>query len=429
MDTWTSGRTWDRRTLLQASALAAASGVLTSTGLAKPSLARTPGAAPAKLKILILGGTGFLGPKVVDAAKARGHSLTLFNRGKTEKRIGVIDDVEKLYGNRDPEKHAEEGDTSTPKGLEALKDKSWDAVVDTSGYVPRIVKASASLLGPNIGQYVFISTISVYKNNHIPGETEDADTLRYIGNSEQVTNETYGPFKAMCEQAAEMALPGRVTTIRPGFIVGPGDPTDRFTYWPVRAARGGEIACPGAPTDPVQFIDVRDLSDFIIRCIEQKHIGVFNATGPEKAYTAGELLAACRQAAGKDATETWVPYEFLGSQGVGPGMLPILLPSDGPFAGFHTRSVAKAVAAGLTFRTALDTVKATLEWWPKEVARRDRVGKEMTETAKKEGKPEPKLGDPNLPRAGIPPETEQKVLEAWKASKTEAPKDQPPATK
>lgn len=429
MEKWTTGGRLDRRTLLQASAIAAATGVLAGTGLARPSLGRTFGPAPAKLRILILGGTGFLGPKVVDAAKARGHTVTLFNRGKTEKRIGVIDDVEKLYGNRDPEKHAEEGDPSTPKGLESLKGKSWDAVVDTSGYVPRIVKASADLLSPNIGQYVFISTISVYKNNHIPGEAEDADTLRYIGNSEQVTNETYGPFKAMCEQAAEMSLPGRATTIRPGFIVGPGDPTDRFTYWPVRANLGGEIVCPGATTDPVQFIDVRDLSDFIIRCIEQKHIGVFNATGPEKLLTAGELIAACRKASGKDSSELWVPYEFLGSQGVGPGMLPILLPSDGPFAGFHTRSVAKAVEAGLTFRSALDTVKATLEWWPKEVERRDRVGKEMVEAAKKEGKPEPKLGDPTLPRAGIPAETERKVIDAWKASKAETPKDAPPATK
>lgn len=390
------------------------------------------------LKVLILGGTGFLGPAIVDVCKARGHSVTLFNRGKTEKRIGVIEDVEKLNGNRDPNKHAEETDETTPKGLSQIEDAikngaKWDAVVDTSGYVPRIVKASAEVVAPAAGQYVFISTISVYAHN----DRIDEDETGELATTDQPENENpmapgmYGPLKALCEQAAEKAMPGKVVTIRPGFIVGPGDPSDRFTYWPVRAAGmgcvegakwGDKMLAPGAPEDPIQFIDVRDLAEFTVQCIEQKHMGFFNATGPEKPMPVGEFMSAC-VAAAKDVKKVetkleWVSWDFIDKlndekYSTSPIDTTIVIPPSGEVAAFHRRNVSKAVKAGLKFRPTVDTCKDTIVWWSKEVARRDRVGKQMVEDAKKAEKPAPNLPPAEKLRVGMTPDREAEVLKAW----------------
>jgi 2'-hydroxyisoflavone reductase len=376
-----------------------------------------------KLNILILGGTGFLGPAIVEAAQREGHALTLFNRGQREKVKGTyFEGAEHLYGNRDPNKHADEAEdklddatkAKSAKGLAEVETaikagKTWDAVIDTSGYAPRIVKTSTTLLAPATKQYVFISTVSVYAKNDKPNEDESAElakiddpTIESMG----ADFHNYGPLKALCEKAAEEAMPGRVTNIRPGFIVGIRDDSDRFTYWPVRTSEGGELLTPGDPKDPVQYIDVRDLAAFVLTCIKNNTRGIFNATSPSMPW--GGIITACVDAAkavspDKPAAKpVWVPNDWLASNGLPPGSLPIYIPPDGEDAGFHQRSVAKAVAAGMTIRPTIQTAKEILQWWPSEVERRVRVTKEMKEKAAKEGKPEPKMPDPTLFKPGIP---------------------------
>ncbi len=387
------------------------------------------GHAGQPLKILILGGTGFLGPAVIDSAKARGHTVTTFNRGRREKFYGARDGVEKLYGNRDPNRHAgvkfvdgkEIDDESTPKGLSELQGRAFDAVVDTSGQAPRIVKASAELLAPGLKRYVYISSLSAYKRNDQPGDDETAELATMADPAVEdmgAEMQNYGALKALCEQAAEAAVPGRAINIRPGYIVGPGDTSDRFTYWPVRLGRAGEVLCPGAATDPVQFIDVRDLADWIIHAIETGAAGAYNASGPSAGrFTAGEMLAACQGAAGrppKDTTLTWIPYEALEKLGCPTGMLPILLPSDGEFAGFHTRKMSRAIAAGLKFRPAQTTCKDTLDWWPKAIQTRAKAFKEQAEQAVKDGRKPPQIPDPARLRAGLTDDREAEILKNWK---------------
>jgi 2'-hydroxyisoflavone reductase len=419
-----------RRDFLAASAAMTASALIVRSGLSQVNLTRG-----APLNILILGGTGFLGPATVDAAQARGHKVTLFNRGRREKYVGVRDNTEKLYGNRDPDKHAQsktvEGkeveDESSPKGLKELEGKKWDVVIDNSGYVPRIVKASAELLAPNVGNYIFISTVSVYKNNDKPGKDE-SDEIGVPADpaTEQMGAqfENYGPLKALSEQAAERAMPGRVTNIRPGYIVGPGDTTDRFTYWPVRIAQGKQVLVPGAPQDPVQFIDVRDLAEFIIHCAETKTLGVMNATGPAKPMPVGDLMRGCIAAASKtgpkhEAVLEYIPYSWLASNGVPPGSLPILLPPEGEYAGFHSRSVDKAVKSGLRFRSAEETASALLEWWPAALALRAKVAAQQIEEAKAAGRPAPQVPPADRLRTGLPEGKEAEVIKAYLSSKIE----------
>lgn len=422
---------------------AGAGAALAMAGSAMAKPANGPAASPAPspanrkgLKILILGGTGFLGPAVVDAAKASGHKLTLFNRGRTEKRIGVIEDVEKFNGNRDPKLRADDNDPESPLGLSEIEaaikgGAKWDAVVDTSGYVPRIVKASAELLAPAAQQYVFVSTISVYANNDRPNEDETAAIATTDTPESEEVQQLYGQLKALCEQAAEAAMPGKTTNIRPGFIVGPGDPTDRFTYWPVRAAKGAgvsqvsewgsEMLVPGTEEEPIQFVDVRDLAKFIIHCIEQRHVGAYNVTGPQGGLPVGDFVKACREAGGKDApTPVWVPWDFI-QEVEGPVDTTIVIPGSGETGGFHRRNVQKALAAGLTLRPAVETCKDTIAWWPKEVARRDRVGKQLVEDAKKAGRPAPNLGEPNRLRVGLTPAREKEVLAAFRTKTSKAP--------
>lgn len=302
------------------------------------------------MNILILGGTIFLGRHLVEAALARGHTLTLFNRGQHGAEL--FPGVERLRGDRAT------GD------LAALAGRSFDAAIDTSAYVPRAVREAATLLAPNLGHYTFISSISVYASYERVGidEQHPVGTLA-DPTVEEVTGETYGPLKALCEQAAEAAMPGRALTIRPGLIVGPHDPTDRYTYWPVRVARGGPFIAPERPGYLVQYIDVRDLADWTIRMVEAGSTGVYNATGPAAPQPIGELLDACAAAAGVAAEPVWASAAFLAEQGVQPWMgLPLWLPEGPEHAGFSTVSIAKAAAAGLRFRPAVETAADTLAW-------------------------------------------------------------------
>jgi 2'-hydroxyisoflavone reductase len=324
---------------------------------------------------LILGGTGFLGPALVAAARARGHTLTLFNRGKTNP--GRFPDLEQLHGDRDGH-------------LQALAHRKWDAVIDDCGYVPRLVHDSARLLAPNVGQYLFVSTISVYADTSKPVD-EDAPLAKLAQPTEIVSGGSYGALKALCEQAAQALMPGRVTVVRPGLIVGPEDPTDRFTYWPVRIARGGEVLAPGRATDPVLYIDVRDLARFMVLLVERNQRGTFNALGPAGTLGVGQLLDGVRRGVGGAARFTWVDADFLDRHGVHPWMdMPVWAPPTGDTAYLGRISRARAVKAGLTFRPVADTARDTLAWW-----------KTLPETRRARLK------------AGVTPEQEAAVLAAW----------------
>lgn len=367
-----------RRRFLQ---LSAAAGSALALGDRVPrafaaDVAEPSGGGEKKKTLLILGGTMFLGPAVVDTARKLGYSITLFNRGKTNPQL--FPKVEKLRGNRD-------GD------LKSLEGRRWDAVVDTSGYVPRVVRDSATLLKDS-GHYVFISTMSVYSDTSKPGADESAPVGKIANEKdEKVTGETYGPLKALCEKAAESAMPGKTTTIRPGLIVGPMDPSDRFTYWPVRVRRGGEVLAPGAPTDPVQFIDVRDLADFVMHTIDARIFGTYNATGPAKELGIGGLLDTCKWVSKSDAKFTWVDAEFLGQQKVAAWSdMPVWVPPVGDSAGFARTDLSKPIKAGLVFRPLDVTIRDTLAWWDTlPAARREKL------------------------KSGLTPEREAEVLAAW----------------
>ncbi len=288
------------------------------------------------MRVLLLGGPRFLGLAVADAALARGHELTFFNRGQTNPEL--YPDVERLHGDRDGE-------------LEPLVGREWDAVVDTSGYVPRVVGASAALLGPSVGRYAYVSSISVYADLAAPVDesstvrTLEDETVEEMGDS----YENYGPLKALCERVVGDAFRERALVIRPGLIGGPHDPTGRFTYWPHRVARGGEMLAPGPPERLVQFIDVRDLADWIVRLLEDGEGGVFNATCPGVAWS--ELVDG--------ADVTWVDDAFLTEHGVGEWMeLPLWVASP-EWAGIHLADVSRAVAAGLRFRPVAETMRDT----------------------------------------------------------------------
>jgi nucleoside-diphosphate-sugar epimerase len=359
-----------RRSFLQSSlgALAAAAAPAPATLGAEEK--------PKKRRILVLGGTGFLGPALVEAARARGHAVTLFNRGKT--RPELFPDVEKLRGDRDGK-------------LDALRGRSWDAAIDTSGYVPRIVKMSAELLGPEVGRYLFVSSISVYPEEVKAGADEASAVQTLDDPATEDVGKHYGALKAACERAAEAAIPGRVAVVRPGLIVGPGDPTDRFTYWPVRLDRGGEVLAPGDGEDPAQIVDVRDLAAWMIALAERGAAGTWNATGPAERLTMRALLERSRGAIGSKASLLWVPAAFLAEQKVAPWSdLPVWVP--GAESGFASLSNARAVAAGLRFRPAGETARDTLAWW----------------------KAQPPERRAKL-RAGLSEAREREVVAAWKA--------------
>lgn len=397
----------------------------------KPSPAPAPSPpvapVPVKKKILILGGTGFLGPKTIEVALARGHEVTIFNRGKREKFLPLEFEVEHLYGNRDPELPADDErgpdgnlvrPDATPKGLEQLLGRTWDVVIDNSGYVPRVVKASAELLAKQgAGQYIFISSISAYAEASIPADGGDEDVaLATLADPTVETMgaqfENYGGLKVLCEKAAEAAFPGRATIVRPGYIVGPGDPTDRFTYWPARVGRGGEVLAPGSPDDPLQWIDVRDLAAWLVTLAEQGTAGAFHAVGPTPPARWGDVLQTCVDVAANDAKLVWVPATWLEKNGKPEDGFPIWIPPTGTYAGFHRWNNARASAAGLTLRPVDETVRALLDWFPVEMERRVKVTKEIAAINEAKGLPPPP--DPTVVRAGPPPEREQELLALWK---------------
>ncbi len=300
------------------------------------------------MKLLIIGGTRFLGRAIVDAALAAGHKLTLFNRGQSNPDL--YEGVERLVGDRDG-------------GLDVLRGRSWDAVIDTCGYVPRLVHDSASLLAGAVEHYTFISTISVYSEDDLVGMDEDAPLGTLEDETvEEINGETYGPLKVLCEKAAAEAMNGRVLHVRSGLIVGPHDISDRFTYWPYRVAKGGDVLAPGRPDAPVQFVDVRDIAEWTVRAAEQRLTGPYNVTGPKTTLTMQAVLESCREVSGSDAQFTWVSDEFLQEHEVGAYVeMPLWVPSEG-YAGFNTVNCEKAIAAGLTFRPLAETVQDTLAW-------------------------------------------------------------------
>jgi 2'-hydroxyisoflavone reductase len=300
------------------------------------------------MQLLILGGTVFLGRHIVEAARARGHEVTIFHRG--QHGADLFPDVEKLHGDRDGK-------------LAALEGRRWDAAIDTSGYVPRIVRQSAEALKDSVEHYTFISTLSVFPDMTIAGIDEDTPVATIEDKSvEEVTGETYGPLKVLCERAVEEVFPGRALIIRPGLIVGPHDPTDRFTYWPHRIAQGGEVLAPDSAEHGTQIIDVRDLSEWTVRMVEEGRTGIYNATGPDYRLTFGEVFDTCKRVSGSDATFAWIPEGTLLERGAGPWMeVPLWLPAR-EWSGFDSFDVSKAIDAGLTFRPIEVTVGDTLAW-------------------------------------------------------------------
>ena len=310
---------------------------------AQEKVARPP--RPTGKRILVLGGTGFIGPHIVEAAQRRGLQVTLFNRGKTNPQL--FPDVEKLHGDRNVD-------------LAVLTGRHWDAVVDTSGYFPRQVRLALTATKGAIGQYVFISSVSVYKDLSKPlDETAPLATLS-DPTIEKVTEESYGGLKALCEQAVQEGLPGRATIIRPGYIVGPRDSSDRFTYWPVRVSRGGEVLAPGTAADPIQVIDGRDLGDWVVTMVEGGHAGIYNATGPKARLTMGELLTMCKQVTRSDARFTWMSAAKLKEAKLDESM-PIWVPPAE--IGMAQVSSQRAQAKGLIYRPVLTTLTDTLAWW------------------------------------------------------------------
>lgn len=325
------------------------------------------------MKLLILGGTIFLGRHLVEAALASGHTVTLFNRG--QHNADLFPTVEKLRGDR-------------RQDLSALQGRRWDAVIDTCGYIPREVRSAAQKLANQVEHYTFISTISVYADFARPG-LDEGGPLGTLSDptTEEITGESYGPLKVLCEQAAEETLPGQALIIRPGLIVGPHDPSDRFTYWPYRVAQGGEVLAPGNPQHPVQVIDGRDLANWTLRMVEQQRTGIYNATGPAYPLTLQTVLETCQRVTQSNATFTWVSEAFLAEQQVGAFVeMPLWVPESE--AGLEQVNSNKAIGAGLNFRPLAETVADTLAW--QQTRPTDRAW-----------------------RAGLTPDREQALLTAW----------------
>ncbi|MDA8343844.1 MAG: hypothetical protein M0Z66_00025 [Thermaerobacter sp.] len=327
------------------------------------------------MKLLLLGGTIFLGKHLAEAALAAGHEVTLFHRGVHGRDLFPA--AEHVYGDRDG-------------GLGPLRGRSFDAVIDMSGYLPRLVRESAALLAKSAGHYTFISSISAYASFTTLGMTEDALLAQLPSEGEENVGEWYGALKARCEQEVSRHFPGRDLLIRPGLIVGPDDPSDRFTYWVARLAQAGEALAPGRPSHPVQVIDVRDLAAWTLSMVERGAGGAYNAVGPKEPTTMGELLTLCREAGGGSGAITWVTEEFLAAQSVTPwSEMPLFVPESDPDSiGMDSVSIEKALGAGLALRPLRETVADTLHWdvgRPRDLAR----------------------------RAGISPEREAQLLRAW----------------
>lgn len=350
-----------RRDLLQAGLGVAAGAALLPT----QTLAAKPGS------LLILGGTGFIGPHLTEEALRLGWKVTHFNRGK--RSPGGAKGVETLIGDRNGQ-------------LDALRGRRWDAVIDDTGYVPKYFKQSAEILAPNVGYYLFISSISAYASFARPNEESSPTGTLADPQVSEITGETYGPMKALCEQYAREAFKEHTCIVRPGYIVGPLDGSDRFTYWPVRASKGGEMLAPGTPQDPIQIIDVRDLAIWMMRLAGSRTTGVFNAVSPPRTFTMGDLIRASQEASPAAHTRvTWVPETFLVKQWKPEETdLPPWAPLSGDTAGISLTTSARATAAGLRSRPLKDTVRDTLAWFqtlPPERQARLRAGLDATKEA------------------------------------------------
>ncbi len=363
------------------------------TAGALTTAASVPGWLTAKpvepLRILILGGTRFIGVHMADLALKRGHSVTFFNRGRTNP--GLFPGVERIAGDRN-------GD------LDGLKARKWDAVIDNSGYVPRRVRMTAELLAPNVRQYVFVSSVSVYPDFSVARNETSALAKLDDETTEKVDGSTYGALKALCEKAAEAAMPGRTSALRPGLVVGPEDNTDRFTYWPARAARGGEFMAPGKLSHRIQIIDARDLAAFTIKTIEDGRMGPCNVVSPPGMFTMGALIAeslrSARTLADPDPPPrpVWVDPSFLAEHKVGSWTdMPVWIAPRAGDAAYVLTSADRALKAGLTISPLRKTVRDTLEWHLKR----------------------PEAARLKL-KAGIGPAREKEILAAWRAMSTVA---------
>jgi 2'-hydroxyisoflavone reductase len=324
------------------------------SALAMPALADTP---VKPMRLLVLGGTGFIGPHQVRYALSRGHHVTIFNRG--HQKDDWPGPVEELLGDRNG-------------NLKALEGRDWDVCIDNPTRLPIWVRDAARVLKGHIGQYIFISTVSAYAANDQPAD-ETAPLAVYKGDdpmAETIESLTanprlYGPLKALCEAEARAQYGDAATTIiRPSLIVGPGDETDRFTYWPVRLARGGAILAPSDGSDQVQFVDVRDLDEWVIRVAEQRLTGLFNASGPLPPITMRQMLSGIAEGIRADPKFVWAPASFLKANGVSRWSdMPVWIPGEGETFGFHRRDITRAVAAGLTYRPLPLTAADTLAWF------------------------------------------------------------------
>ena len=383
----------DRRTFLKLSAAAAGGaaglGALPNLAFAAERTSRPIERAPAPLKILILGGTGFTGPEQVEYAIARGHSVTLINRNRTRPDF-FKGRVDQLIGDLNAD-------------MSALKGRKFDVVIDNPTTHPGWVRNVAQYMKGNTGHYIFISTISVYPDNSKAwaDETDKLSTMPEGIDPFTVpiadARRYYGAMKTVSESEVAKNYPGIHTIIRPGLIVGKLDATDRFTYWPYRIDKGGEVLAPGTGNDIVQFIDSRDLAEWTIRMAENKEFGIYNATGPEKPLTMSEMLYGIKAITTAGAQFTWVPAEFLTANGVnGWRHMTVWVAPRANNVGFSQRSIAKALSKGLTFRTLADTAKYTLDW------NKTRPAEDLRKLA-------------NGEVGGISAQKEAEVLAAWKA--------------
>ena len=335
--------TSSRREFIKAGVAGAA---IAATGLPAVSAAGEHEQKNKPLDILILGGTGFIGPHMVREALRRGHSVTLFNRGRTNNKL--FPDLETIKGDRDG-------------GLDALKGRKWDAVIDNSGYVPRHVQDSARLLAPSCDRYLYISTVAVYADFSRPIDEDSPLATLSDESIEDVTWQTYGPLKALCEKraAAEIDAAG-LTILRPTYICGPGDHTDRFSYWPIRTRQGGEMLWPGTPQDFIQIVDVRDLANFTIDCLDRDISGTYNMVNPPREYSMGKLLEDCQAITAADVDAVWVPEDFLVSNGLNPGAQ---IPIWGGSARSFGVSTERALSKGMHYRPERETARDLLVWW------------------------------------------------------------------